>query len=65
MLLEDKGEASEEDSFCAPGGLGQEAAPISAGLQSINPRDHRHDAHQHGVREGASSALRPSVWGSP
>lgn len=64
-LREDNREASEEDIFDAPRGLGQEAIPISAGLQSINPRYHMYDAHQHGVREGATSALLLSVWGSP
>lgn len=45
---EDGRRVPEEGRLNAPGTLGREATHLPAGLQSINPRDHRDDARQPG-----------------
>jgi hypothetical protein len=56
MLHEDSEVAFQESRFDEPERLGAEATPIPAGLG-----DHGSDVLQHGVLEGANSALWPAV----
>jgi len=63
-VREDNRGALAEGCFDPPTGLGWEATHLPADLPDINPRDHRSNTYQHGVREGASPALRPDVRGS-
>jgi hypothetical protein len=46
-------------------GMKEKGATVESGVQNIFPRDHRHEACQHGVRERDTFAIRPGFGASP
>jgi hypothetical protein len=65
ITQEDIGEVPEEGHLNTSGRVGQESAPLPAGLRRINPSKYMHNAHQNCARKRPTSALWPAVWGFP